>query len=287
VRTRTTASSSTASLAPRIALLVATVLRKVTPVPVRRAVRAALRPGDLLRAERLRRDFVSSFLGDSRKLAEYSREVRESGLVEHLRERGREFQQTVAELDEPGQPSTLGAIEPREGVYLYSILRELKPRVAVETGVANGFSTAFSLLALQRNGTGELYSIDLPREVGREYEESAFYQGKGRTGFPPGKEPGWLIPEELRARWTLILGRSQEELPKLLGRVGTIDTFMHDSEHSFDCMWFEYNQAWPALRRGGALISDDVNSTEAFHRFAREQERTPIRIGTGLAFLVK
>jgi hypothetical protein len=264
--------------------LVATVLRKVTPVPVRRAVRAALRPGDLLRAERLRRDFVSSFLGDNRKLAQYSREVRESGLVEHLRERGREFQQTVAEL---GEQSTLGAIEPREGVYLYSIVRELKPTVAVETGVANGFSTAFTLLALQRNGAGELHSIDLPREVGREYEEGAFYQGTGRTGFPPGKEPGWLIPDELRARWTLILGRSQEELPKLLERIGTIDTFMHDSEHSFDCMWFEYNEAWPALREGGALISDDVNSTEAFHRFAREQRRTPIKIGTGLAFLVK
>jgi predicted O-methyltransferase YrrM len=267
--------------------LVATVLRKVTPVPVRRAVRAALRPGDLLRAERLRRDFVSSFLGDNRKLAQYSQEVRESGLVEHVRDRGREFQQTVAELGEQGPPSTLGAIEPREGVYLYSILRELRPRVAVETGVANGFSTAFSLLAIQRNGTGELHSIDLPREVGREYEEGAFYQGTGRTGFPPGKEPGWLIPEELRAPWRLILGRSQEELPKLLGRVGTIDTFMHDSEHSFDCMWFEFNAAWPALREGGALISDDVNSTEAFPRFAREQGRTPIKIGAGLAFLVK
>jgi hypothetical protein len=267
--------------------LVATVLRKVTPVPVRRAVRAALRPGDLLRAERLRREFVSSFLGDGRKLAEYTREVRESGLLEHLRERGREFQETVAELDEQGPRSTLGAIEPREGIYLYSILRTIKPRVAVETGVANGFSTAFSLLALQRNGTGELHSIDLPREVGREYGEGAFYQGKGRTGFPPGKEPGWLIPEELRGPWTLILGRSQEELPKLLGRVGAIDTFMHDSEHSFDCMWFEYNEAWPALRKGGALISDDVNSTEAFLRFAHEQGRPPIKIGTGLAFLLK
>jgi hypothetical protein len=267
--------------------LVATVLRKVTPVPVRRAVRAALRPGDLLRAERLRREFVSSFLGDGRKLAEYSREVRESGLVEHLRDRGREFQQTVAELNEHGPPSTLGAIEPREGVYLYSIMRELKPSVAVETGVANGFSTAFTLLALQRNGTGELYSIDLPREVGREYEEGAFYQGTGRTGFPPGKEPGWLIPDELREPWKLILGRSQEELPKLLERVGAVDTFMHDSEHSFDCMWFEYNAAWPALREGGALISDDVNSTPAFSRFAAEHGKSPIKIGTGLAFLVK
>jgi predicted O-methyltransferase YrrM len=260
------------------------VMRKVTPLPVRRAVRKALNPGDLLRAERIRRNFVSSFLGGGRELDRYTREVQESGLVEHLRAKGREFQVTVAEL---GEQSTLGAIEPREGIYLYSILRKLQPRVAVETGVANGFSTAFSLLALQRNASGELYSIDLPREVGREYEASAFYQGKGSTGFPPGKEPGWLIPDELRERWTLVLGRSQEELPKLLERVGTIDSFMHDSEHSYECMRFEYEIAWPSLRKGGALISDDVNSTAAFREFAAEQSRKPVHIGPGLAFLVK
>ncbi len=136
--------------------MVKSVLRKVTPVPVRRAVRAALHPGDLLRAERVRRDFVSSFLGDGQELAQYTREVEESGLIEHLRAKGREFQATGADLGEQGSPTTLGAIEPREGIYLYSILRKLQPRVAVETGVANGFSTAFSLLALQRNGSGGL-----------------------------------------------------------------------------------------------------------------------------------
>ena len=44
------------------------------------------------------------------------------------------------------------------------------------------------------------------------------------------------IPPELKQRWTLILGRSQEELPPLLERLGTIDSFMHDSEHSFECV---------------------------------------------------
>jgi predicted O-methyltransferase YrrM len=172
-------------------------------------------------------------------------------------------------------------------VHLYAILRRLEPRLAVETGVANGFSTAFSLLALEANGQGELHSIDLPREVGREYAAGEFYEGQGRAGIPPGSEPGWLIPERLRERWTLHLGRSQDELPPLLERLGTIDSFMHDSEHSFDCMWFEYQQAWPALRPGGVLVSDDVNSTEAFPRFAEQEGRTPIRIARGMAFLVK
>jgi predicted O-methyltransferase YrrM len=163
----------------------------------------------------------------------------------------------------------------------------VQPQIAVETGVANGFSTAFSLLALQANGEGHLHSIDLPREVGRDYEPGTFFEGEGRAGIPAGSEPGWLIPADLKERWTLVLGRSQEELPPLLDRLGAIDTFMHDSEHSFEFMWFEFNAGWPALRAGGVLLSDDVNSTEAFARFAAEQGREPVRLARGMALLQK
>jgi hypothetical protein len=96
-----------------------------------------------------------------------------------------------------------------------------------------------------------------------------------------------LIPSELRQRWTLLLGRTQDELPPLLDRIGTIDSFMHDSEHSFECMWFEFNEAWPHLRDGGVLVSDDVNSTEAFPRFARAQRRRPLPLARGMALLQK
>lgn len=202
--------------------------------------------------------------------------------MDHLLEKGREHHAAVA-----GAGHSLGAIGYTEGVYLYAVLRSLRPRIAVETGVANGFSTAFSLLALQRNGEGHLHSIDLPREVGRDYEPGTFYEGEGRAGIPPGSEPGWLIPPELKERWTLVVGRSQEELPPLLDRLGTIDTFMHDSEHSFECMWFEFNASWPHLRPGGLLLSDDVNATEAFRRFAVQEGREPVRLARGMAFLQK
>jgi predicted O-methyltransferase YrrM len=62
---------------------------------------------------------------------------------------------------------------------------------------------------------------------------------------------------------------------------------MHDSEHSFDCMWFEFNAAWPALRPGGVLISDDVNSTQAFGQFAVQEGRDPVRLARGMALLRK
>jgi len=246
-----------------------------------RAVRSARHPKRTLERRRIR-DEVARYLGGRDVLAACEREVRASGLMEHLLEKGREHQAAVG-----GTGHSLGAIGYTEGVYLYAVLRKLRPRIAVETGVANGFSTAFSLLALQANGEGELHSIDLPREVGREYAPDTFYEGEGRAGIPPGSEPGWLIPSDLRERWTLVLGRSQEELPPLLGRLGSIDSFMHDSEHSFECMWFEFTAAWPHLRPGGVLLSDDVNSTDAFPRFAREQEREPVRLARGMSLLVK
>jgi predicted O-methyltransferase YrrM len=250
-----------------------------------RAVRNARDPKRFVDARRIRSDFVARFLdGDHAALRRYEGELRESGLLEHLLESGREHQDRVGGS---ANGYSLGAIGYSEGTYLYSVIRQLRPKVAVETGVANGFSTAFLLQALHANGEGDLHSIDLPREVGRDYEPGTFYEGEGRAGIPPGSEPGWLIPGPLRDRWTLVLGRSQDQLPPLLERLGTVDFFMHDSEHSLDCMWFEFNAAWPRLREGGVLVADDVNSTEAFPRFATEQSRRPLRLARGMAVLTK
>jgi hypothetical protein len=246
-----------------------------------RAARNVRHPRRLVEARRIRAG-VADFLGGDDVLAGYEREVRASGLREHLLAKGREH---LAAVGQSGH--SLGAIGYTEGAYLYAVLRRVRPQVAVETGVANGFSTAFSLLALQHNGEGHLHSVDLPREVGRDYEPGTFYEGEGRAGIPSGSQPGWLIPAELKERWTLVLGRTQEELPPLLDRLGTVDSFMHDSEHSFDCMWFEFNEAWPHLREGGVLLSDDVTSTEAFPRFAGEQRRAPMRLARGMALLQK
>ena len=250
-----------------------------------RAARAARDPQRFVDGRRIRSEFVRRFLGgDASALRRYEGELRESGLLEHLLEAGREHQRRLGG-DQNGY--SLGAIGYAEGTYLYVVVRELRPRVLVETGVANGFSTAFLLQALQTNGNGYLHSIDLPREVGRAYESGTFFEGRGRAGIPAGSEPGWLIPEELRDRWTLILGRSQDELPPLLERLSTIDLFMHDSEHSFDCMWFEFNAAWTRLGESGVLVADDVNANDAFARFAREQSRQPLRLARGMSLLTR
>jgi predicted O-methyltransferase YrrM len=212
-------------------------------------------------------------------------------LIDHLEVRAAEFWDTVQGETPRGQRYNTGRVTGRdgydEGLRLYRLLRDVRPQVAVETGVCNGVSTAFLLLALEDNGTGELHSIDLPEVAGEEYEEGTFWDGKGGAVIPPGKEPGWMVPPELRERWELVLGRSQDELPPLLERVGQIDFFMHDSEHSYECMSFEFRTAWPALREGGVLVADDVNVNPAWAEFTGEVGREPEELGPKLSMITK
>jgi predicted O-methyltransferase YrrM len=44
----------------------------------------------------------------------------------------------------------------------YILMRKIKPKIVVETGVSFGVTSSFILQAMENNGYGTLYSIDLP-----------------------------------------------------------------------------------------------------------------------------
>jgi predicted O-methyltransferase YrrM len=129
----------------------------------------------------------------------------------------------------------------------YAVCRGLAATCVVETGVGYGVTSAFLLRALEENGGGELHSIDLP-PLERGADEYV----------------GALVPPALRARWRLYRGLSRRLLPDVLARAGTIDVFLHDSDHTYDNMRFEFEHAWTRLRDGGALLADDVEGNAAF-----------------------
>jgi hypothetical protein len=120
----------------------------------------------------------------------------------------------------------------------------------VETGVARGVTSSVILEALDRAGTGHLWSIDLPAMDAALHEEI-----------------GIAVPDSLRGRWTYIRGTSRRHLPRLLAQVEPIDLFVHDSSHTERNVLFELNEAWPAVHRG-AVVADDVQQTAAFASFA-------------------
>jgi hypothetical protein len=98
------------------------------------------------------------------------------------------------------------------------------------------------------------------------------------TALPPGHQPGWLIPERLRARHTLVLGDSRTALPAVLTRHPRIGLFLHDSLHTQAHQAFEYAAVWPHLVEGGLLASEDIFWSPAFHRFCRAHDRPDVSL---------
>jgi predicted O-methyltransferase YrrM len=158
--------------------------------------------------------------------------------------------------------------------FLYMAVRFLKPRVVFETGVFDGQSSAIILSALARNGQGELVSIDLPAVTAI----GGSTDGMNNMTLPPNCQPGWAVPERLREHYHLELGDSRQLLPQLLKRYSTIDIFFHDSLHTFEHMYFEFNTAWPHLTEGGLLLSDDIFWNPALHRFCKEKHTRYLRL---------
>ena len=120
----------------------------------------------------------------------------------------------------------------------------------------------------RRTAKASSHSVDLPEIAGEDYEPGHVLGREGRRRRPAGEEPGWMVP---RAPPRPLAPRPRPQpgrAPGLLDRLGTIDFFMHDSEHSEACMRFEFDAAWAALRDGGVLAADDVTANGAFATFA-------------------
>jgi len=161
---------------------------------------------------------------------------------------------------------------------LYGLVRTLRPENVVETGVCEGWSSRAILAAMEDSGTGHLVSIDLP-EVGRgQTNEDGKWDG---SRVPDSASTGREVPAYLRHRWELELGSSEELLERALDRVGPVDLFFHDSAHTERLMRWEYTTAWPHLKGGGVLYSDDIDWTPAFDDFARSVGRHPWRFRLG------
>lgn len=153
----------------------------------------------------------------------------------------------------------------------YALARALAPDLIVETGVSSGISSTYLLLACHLNGKGHVYSIDINN---KEY-------------LVPENDVGWIVPGHLRTRWTLLLGDSYVELPRILSQLGQVDIFIHDSNHTYEDMKFEFEASYPYIRSGGLLLSDDANFNAAFSECAKKFRPLVSRIIRNLGIMKK
>jgi predicted O-methyltransferase YrrM len=153
-----------------------------------------------------------------------------------------------AESDTPTRDAIRMAGDKSLGELVYALVRTVRPAAVVETGVATGVTSAHILAGLSDNNSGVLHSVDLPP-----------------LGMVDARLVGIAVPESLRARWRYHRGSSRRLLPRLLTNLaGAVGLFVHDSDHRYDNMKWELEEAWRALGPGGWLVADDVDLHSAF-----------------------
>jgi hypothetical protein len=135
---------------------------------------------------------------------------------------------------------------------IWCLIRHRKPTRVVETGVAHGVTSRVILEALERNGDGHLWSIDLPPT------EKALQE-----------QIGVAVGDLFASRWSYLRGPSRRRLPELLAWLGQMDLFIHDSLHSERNVRFELDHAWAALRPGGTVVVDDIDANWGFRSFTQ------------------
>lgn len=132
----------------------------------------------------------------------------------------------------------------------YVLIRATRPTLVVETGVWFGASTSLILAAMHRNAHGSLISIDLPGFADMDGNMSG-------TDHP-------FIPDAYKDRWDMRETDATIELPKIFLNEKP-DIFMHDSDHSYNHMAFEFALATKYMPRRSIVISDDVRRNSAFY----------------------
>lgn len=142
---------------------------------------------------------------------------------------------------------------------LFHLVEGIGATRVIETGVAAGWSSLALLLALEARPEGRLVSVDMP------------YPLRDGDDFV-----GCVVPERLRARWTLLAWPDREGLPRALRQLPAIDLCHYDSDKSREGRRWAYPRLWAALRPGGLFVSDDVGDDAGFHDFCRSVGRSPI-----------
>lgn len=158
-----------------------------------------------------------------------------------------------------------------DALFLYWVVRRLKPKTIVQTGVCNGLSSAFMMLALAKNGPeGSLHVIDMPPVFDPNDPAWTVKDKVYGVTIPEGKTSGWLVPDAYRGRFEVQNGDAKLLLPPLLKKLGTIDMFYHDSDHTYDHMMFEFKESKAHLTKSGVIVSDDISWNASLWDFADE-----------------
>lgn len=205
-------------------------------------------------------------------LKETLEEARAVPHSEQVFERRAFIEKYTAELNRKyGGHYAAGWVNLDDAIFLYWLVRHLNPKTIVQTGVCNGLSSAFMMLALAKNGpNGKLHLIDLPPVFDSNDPAWTAKDKVYGVTIPEGKSSGWMVPDAYQDRYEVWNGDAKDLLPKMVDELDTIDMFYHDSDHTYNHMMFEFREAKRKLVPGGLIVGDDVSWNASVWDFADE-----------------
>jgi predicted O-methyltransferase YrrM len=179
---------------------------------------------------------LSRFIDVVPKFDEEMKQYLEEGLAEYERAvRLRSGQILSADWD----------AGPNLCAILYSYIRASKPKIIVETGVANGITTNVIISALEKSG-GVLHSFDVLPECRNVASDSRHWEFH-------------IFPRK----------GSRKALKSAILDLKPVDVWIHDSDHGSLWQEFEFRLALDNLAPNGVLISDDIDASSAWGELSK------------------
>ena len=146
---------------------------------------------------------------------------------------------------------------------IYLLLDHIKAKKIIETGVAYGWSSLTTLIHLNNlsDSMTHLWSVDMPY-----------------VGMNNKKWVGCAVDEKYKTNWTLFQMADRDGIPKAIKAARDYDFAHYDSDKTLEGRKFGYSLLWKHLKKGGILLSDDINDNEGFKIFSESINKSPIII---------
>ena len=142
--------------------------------------------------------------------------------------------------DHGGGKWPTGSVWGKEGQYLYSIVRDLRPGNVLELGTFHGCSATHIAAALKRNRKGHLWCVD---------------NGWDLRTVNYAVTIGHMIPDELRDRITIV----DSDITKFVQKARRkYDLIFEDGSHDPEQTEAVWSRARDLLNPGGLIISHDA-----------------------------
>ena len=132
----------------------------------------------------------------------------------------------------------------------YALVRILKPKIVVETGIDKGLGSVLLCHALMKNAA--------------EGHDGRYF------GTDINPDAGYLLTEPYSQSGEILYGDSIQSLAKFKH---PIDIFINDSDHSSEYEYQEYLTIKDKLSPTGIILGDNSEVTNRLSRFSQEAER--------------